>query len=132
MKKIYSYFNILVSIFCFFWFVVFLSAFLKEISITNFIVAVIFLLCSILYPGIYITYDDISYTLHIYFYKINVLYKDMTMVSRYGFRFQSAYFLWSNTKNILIILPFCRKKTDNFFETIKKSNPECKFLFNLV
>lgn len=129
MKKIYPYFNILVSFFCFVWFIVFSSEFLTELSISNFIVAAIFLLCSIVYPGIYITYDDVSYTLHIYFYKIKTFYKDITMISRYGFRCQSAYFVWAKTKNIFIILPFCRKKTDEFLETIKKANTECKFLF---
>lgn len=128
MKRIYSYFNIIVSVFCFAWFLIFLSEFLKDASISNFSVTIIFLLCSIIYPGIYITYDDVSYTLHIYFYKITVLYKDITMVSSYGFRFLSSYFLWSSKKNFFVILPFCRKKTDDFFEAIRKINPNCKFV----
>ena len=128
MKRIYPYFNIIVSVFYFAWFLIFLSEFLKDVSISNFSVTIILLLCSIIYPGIYITYDNVSYTLHIYFYKTAVFYKDITMVSSYGFRFLSSYFLWSSTKNIFVILPFCRKKTDELFEAIRKINPNCKFI----
>jgi len=128
MKRIYSYFNIILSVFCFTWFLIFMSEFLKESSVSNFLGAIIFLLCSIIYPGMYITYDEVSYTFHICFYKTQVFYKDITMISSYGFKFLSSYFLWSSKKNIFIILPFCRKKTDELFEAIRKKNSTCKFI----
>lgn len=128
MKRIYSYFNIIVSIFCFLWSLIFLSEFFENSSISNFSVTAIFLLCSIIYPGIYISYDDLSCTFHIYFYKKKFLYENITMVSSYGLRFLSSYFIWSDTKTVFIILPFCRKKTEELFDAIRKINPTCKFL----
>lgn len=128
MKRIYSYFNIIMSVFCFLWSLIFLSEFFENSSISNFSVTTIFLLSSIIYPGIYMSYDDVSCTLHIYFYKKKFLYENITMVSSYGLRFLSSYFIWAGKKNIFVILPFCRKKTDELFEAIKKKNPTCKFI----
>lgn len=129
MNKIYPFFNIFISFAFFFLFVLCIFDILEELSFLSFMCATISLFVAISAPGLYITYDEIAYTYHFYFYKRKIDYKDISVVSLYGFKFGATYILWAKSKSLVLFLPFCRNKTDDFFTAIKKENPSCKFLF---
>ena len=130
MKKIYSITNILFSIFFLFLFIMTIIDMLNKKSVFYLLLAILFLILSIFLPGHFITYDEKSYTYHVYFYKCTILYKDISVISAHGL-FESifgCYYLWAKTKNFAIFLPFCNKKIKLFFKLIKKENPLCNFI----
>jgi len=130
MKTIYSYFNLFLSLIFLSLFVLFLRDSILHFSVLNVVVTVIFFLLSLISPGHYITYNDKFYIFHLLFYQCKINFDEISIISAQvlGNSFLCSYVIWSDKKSLSIFLPFCTKQIDDFFCTVKKINPNCRFV----
>ena len=130
MRRIYSITNIIISALFLLLFIMVLMDIFYKISLFVFFLAFIFLVLAIVLPGQFITYDDKSYTYHIYCYKRTIFYKDISVISSHGLLESTfgCYYLWSKNKTFTVFFPFCNKKLKSLFKSIKEANPDCQVL----